>query len=186
MSSNLIFLYLEFDKARQVKGESTFEQFQGHIELRDFKWGMKFAGEAKMANNKVKRRIAYEHIKLTKSFDASSVLLLNCMRTHDRLETARITIAHRVHEGAGDGQLRQTMVTVLNDAYITNINLDMNESGNEVFLQEDIEIAFRSVKVDYYPPSYGAGGKREGALSFQSHLDTADVDLSGMADLFGE
>lgn len=181
MSSTQIFLQIEFERGGLIKGGSVADGFEEYIEIASFRWGMKVSGDI---SNVRKGRPLFEQLKLSKSFDTASIGLLNCMRTRDRIKGARLTVTHGAL-AAGTTMADRTVMTVeFSSGFLTNIDLDVNESGKEVSIDEDLEFSFTELDVKYFPPTTVAGGKRAAPMTFDLVLDTAEAEYSGMAGLF--
>ena len=161
MAWSNIFLQI-ITPAGPIIGEGLLEGWQTSIELTSFKWGVKFApdakgdggglgGAAKALGSIVgvgrQRKMEMEPLTLEKRFDISSAMIHTCLDNHIPIISASITVLNIKHGGRVMHEPGFTLVAA--DGFITECDLSMSPTGNGVEVKETIKFKFKSIMITY-------------------------------------
>jgi type VI protein secretion system component Hcp len=171
MGYGQLFLKIKFEKAGVLDGESEFIGFEKQIMVEGVDWsiGTKDTQDGTGRARKNIRRVELSGLKLNKRFDLSSVGLLKCFDSRDRIVKGRLTMAH-AEMGAADGALREAFVLEFEKGYIEQYDLDMEAGEGQAILRENIQIVFTNLKVEITPVS-STGKYERSKMIFQTDLE---------------
>jgi type VI secretion system Hcp family effector len=175
--SSQIFLKIVFANAGHVKGECTYRGFEDWIECNDLTWKVE-GRDVKRKSGTNHRRIKMDPLTIHKSFDDSSVKLLNCMKARDKIVRARFAVAHRVKTS---DELREAFALELESGLIEEVDWDLAEGRSLVTIGETLKLSYSRIKVEYAPMNAN-GSFSNVKKTFSTQVDDA-LDLG---DLFGD
>ncbi len=142
-----------------VIGEGLLEGWQGSVELKSFSWGM----QAQKQESKTPRGMAaaarsiaglgenidvkMQPLQFVKRFDVGSAQIHGCLDNHKRVLSCSITV---LHMKAGDRIVHQPgFMLVAADGYISEVEVDMVQTGSGVELIETVSLNFKEISMVY-------------------------------------
>ena len=177
MANEMLFMQLTL-KGKAVPGDSKISGYEGQIELKSMSWGL--AVENKTADKgatKVAKNLKAEELRLSKFFDSATTVLMGHM---DEREGLRSSAPSAISKSKTDNVAVITMVGVsavksgekmpvlmkvtVKGARLKSVSSRAAESGAFLSLSEDIKLAFKELKIDYFPAA--EGNARGGATTF--------------------
>jgi type VI protein secretion system component Hcp len=131
-----------------ITGDVTADRFEGRTELLSFEWGFSRPIEWGNYSPIIGRTVANE-ISIWKRADSSSAGLAGKL-----LQGGPSTVVISFVWSGGGGDLRETVRVELCEAFISSIS---TSSGDD-YLEENLTVAFKALKITYFDPDPKAGG----------------------------
>ena len=177
MANEMLFMDLTL-KGKKVPGDSKIKGYEGLIELKSMSWGLAFENKtAAKGDTKAVKNLKAEELRLSKYFDGATTALFNNMDETDGLRasgapdpsfktnnTAVITLVGVTALQSGE-TMPVLMKVTLAGARLKSVSSRASESGSFLSLTEDVKLAFKDLKIDYFPAA--KGNQRGGAMTFQ-------------------
>jgi type VI secretion system secreted protein Hcp len=143
-----------FLKLAGVTGEARDDQHKGEIEVVSWSWGM--AAPTAAVSGQAAGKAAMSEVTVVKRVDQATPTLMQYLRHHKPIATARLTVRK-----AGAEPLEYFRLE-LEQVRITGLTTDSQESE----LIEQLKLGFQKVTVTYIPQQGGTGAKGGGDVIF--------------------
>jgi len=178
MANEMLFMKLSL-KGKPVPGDSVVKGYEGQIQLKSLKWGLgvKDRGVAASAEKTTKNWDPKE-LRLSKYLDGATTALFNHMDERKELHSSTPSLMSKavlantaVISLVGVSALKTgekmpvLMVVTANRVRIKSISSNASEGGSFLSLNEDLVLAYKDLKIDYFPA--GKGSARGAMMSFK-------------------
>lgn len=160
-----IFLHLEI-AGRQINGEATAGGYEGDIEVESFRFGAEAEYPPRVDRTKVKPRIKYKTLTISKLYDKSSINMSRYMGLRTPFDHAQLVVDHHAQHAGQKKDQNPAFVYDLNDGFIDSVKLTISESDKGASVKEDVVLSFQRLDVYYYPPTADDRVKRGAAVIF--------------------
>ncbi|MBQ0930377.1 type VI secretion system tube protein Hcp [Ideonella sp. 4Y16] len=147
MSDTLFYLDITFEKAGQLRGESTVAGFKHQIEIDGWKWGMSVQEVRAEVSQRDGSGVKFETLDLSGYFDTATINLLKALRHRDKFTKARLSMIHAVQP---KDRPRELLTIEARNGYVEDLQLDIN-SGKVAQIKCSLKLSYALIGVDYYP-----------------------------------
>ncbi len=145
-------IYLDLRRGgAKVEGGSVAKDYEGHIELFDWSWGISL-GDVSPDGKSDERQAKCNMIAISKPVDRASTALLSILQSGETCDSAVLTMTQR-------SQKAIVMKFMLKNVRIMSYDLEVETSDKEVVLSEDWELAYDKVEIRYMSVAAGQRGQ---------------------------
>lgn len=149
MSDTLFYLDITFEKAGQLRGESTVAGFKNQIEIDSWKWGLSVQEVRPDVSQRDGSGVKFETLDVSGYFDTATINLLKALRHRDKFTKARLAMIHAVQP---KDRPQELLTIEARNGYVEDLQLDIS-SGKVAQIKCSLKLSYSNIGVDYHPPT---------------------------------
>jgi type VI protein secretion system component Hcp len=144
-------IYLELRRAGGVKvgGSAVAQDYEGHIELFDWSWGIGL-GDLSPDGKSEERQAKCNMVAISKPVDRATTALLTLLQSGETCDSAVLTMTQRSEKPV-------VMKVMLKNVRLMSYDLEVECADLEVVLSEEWEMSYDRVEIRYSSAASGGG-----------------------------
>lgn len=160
-------IYLDLRRGgSKVEGGSLAKDYEGHIELFDWSWGLRLDNLSPSGKSS-ERQAKGNMVAISKPVDRASTAMLSLLQSGETCDMATLTLTQRTQKAV-------VLKVILKNVRLMSYDLEVECADLEVVLSEEWELAYDKVEVRYM--SAATLGAAKSGVSSSGGLRTFSLD----------